>query len=177
MTVSEIAKTLALAKSTVAYHARRLGYAPDSRFARRYDWDAVRAFYEEGHSPAECRQRFGFAKDAWYQAIERGHLVPRTRASEVERYLRPGSTVTRGQVKRGLLSAGLKASRCERCGISRWRGRDLVITLHHVNGDGSDNRLENLRMLCPNCHSQTDTYGGRNRPATITMDAGMSPRA
>jgi hypothetical protein len=38
----------------------------------------------------------------------------------------------------------------------------LSMALHHVNGDGSDNRLENIKFLCPNCHAQTSNYGGRN---------------
>jgi hypothetical protein len=41
----------------------------------------------------------------------------------------------------------------------------LSLALHHRNGDGEDNRLENLELLCPNCHSQTDTFAGRNRRA------------
>jgi len=41
-------------------------------------------------------------------------------------------------------------------------GRALSIHLDHINGAGDDYRLDNLRMLCPNCHSQTETYGGRN---------------
>jgi 5-methylcytosine-specific restriction endonuclease McrA len=61
-----------------------------------------------------------------------------------------------------LLKHGLKESRCERCGITEWQGNPLNMQLHHINGDGSDNRLENIIFLCANCHSQTDTYGGRN---------------
>jgi 5-methylcytosine-specific restriction endonuclease McrA len=68
----------------------------------------------------------------------------------------------RSHLKRRLLDAGLKENRCERCGIAEWLGRPLNMHLHHINGDGLDNRLENLQMLCGNCHSQTDTYGGRN---------------
>ena len=56
-----------------------------------------------------------------------------------------------------------QAARCEECGLSEWRGKALSLELHHVNGDGLDNRLENLVLLCPNCHSQTDTWGGRNK--------------
>ena len=46
--------------------------------------------------------------------------------------------------------------------FDEWRGKPLNAQLHHKNGDGADNRLENVAFLCPNCHSQTDTYGGRN---------------
>jgi hypothetical protein len=65
------------------------------------------------------------------------------------------------------LTARLKLQRCERCGLTEWRGQPLSLELHHVNGNGSDNRLENLMLLCPNCHSQTETWGGRSkgRPA------------
>ena len=65
-----------------------------------------------------------------------------------------------------LISAGLLANRCEACGIEEWLGAPLSMALHHVNGDGQDNRLENLQMLCPNCHSQTENFAGRNRAQT-----------
>ncbi|HEY6637471.1 MAG TPA: HNH endonuclease signature motif containing protein, partial [Solirubrobacterales bacterium] len=58
--------------------------------------------------------------------------------------------------------SGPEENCCEICGIDSWLGKPLKAQLHHKNGDGSDNRLENIQFLCPNCHSQTDTYGGRN---------------
>jgi hypothetical protein len=61
-----------------------------------------------------------------------------------------------------LLAEGLKENRCEQCGISDWQGKPLNMQLHHLNGNGTENRLENVVFLCGNCHSQTDTYGGRN---------------
>jgi hypothetical protein len=57
---------------------------------------------------------------------------------------------------------------CAWCGVSEWRGRKLVLHLDHINGIHNDNRLENLRLLCPNCHSQTDTYSNRRRPQPST---------
>lgn len=47
---------------------------------------------------------------------------------------------------------------CEECGISEWNGEHLTLELEHVNGNRRDNRLENLKLLCPNCHSQTSTW-------------------
>ncbi|HEU0023199.1 MAG TPA: hypothetical protein VFQ12_01120 [Thermoleophilaceae bacterium] len=89
-------------------------------------------------------------------------MTPRDRGRSLESYLSLRTKTARGGLKRRLLAAGLKRNQCERCGIEDWRGRPLTIALHHVNGDCRDNRLENIAFLCPNCHSQTDSFGGRN---------------
>jgi transcriptional regulator with XRE-family HTH domain len=161
---AEIAVRLGVGKSTVAYHARTLDLEPDPRFARRYDWKAIRAAYEDGLSRLECMERFGFSPDAWHKAVKRGAVVPRPVALPIEEYLVAGRTTrtSRTNLKLRLLSEGLKQNRCEQCGIVEWRGESLSMQLHHLNGDGTDNRLENISFLCPNCHAQTDTYGGRN---------------
>jgi hypothetical protein len=54
-------------------------------------------------------------------------------------------------------------SKCGECGLSEWRGKSLVFELEHKNGDRSDNKRENLIALCPNCHSITGTWRGRNK--------------
>lgn len=165
LSLAEIADTLGLAKSTVCYHARRLGYAPDPRFGARYDWTAIAAFYEQGRSVNECMRHFGFSMSAWANAVARGRVTPRSRAIPAGDFLSGARTASRGQLKRRLLVEGLKMDECERCGISEWRGRALSLALHHVNGDPTDDRFENLQLLCPNCHAQTPNFSGRNRKA------------
>jgi DNA-binding CsgD family transcriptional regulator len=160
---SQVAERLHLARSTVTYHARHLGADVDARFGRRYDWSAISTFYGQGHSPAECRARFGFTKQTWHDAIARGLVAPRPARLPIARLLVAGPRRGRDHLKRRLYDAGLKLRRCERCGLTEWRDAPIALELHHANGDRYDNRLENLRILCPNCHSQTDTWAGRKR--------------
>lgn len=56
----------------------------------------------------------------------------------------------------------VKGCKCESCGIENWQGKPITLHVDHIDGNRSNNTLENLRVLCPNCHSQTDTYGHRN---------------
>lgn len=65
-------------------------------------------------------------------------------------------------LKRRLFKSGLKEKRCEHCSNTRWMGNEIPLQLDHINGIRSDNRIENLRVLCPNCHALTPTWGGRN---------------
>ncbi len=162
LTRAETAKRLGLAKGTVSYHARRLGLPIDERGARRYDWDAVQRFYDEGHSVRECVATFGFCHETWQSARKRGAIVTRPQRTPAELMFAVGQLRNRGNIKRRLLAEGLHPAACATCGISEWRGEPLSLALHHINGDRLDNRAANLELLCPNCHSQTDNYSGRN---------------
>lgn len=84
---------------------------------------------------------------------------PRSPAVSISRSQRLAVTPT---IRKRLIKAGLLLALCAECGIVTWRGHAIALELHHINGDGKDNRLENLALLCPNCHSQTDSWGGRN---------------
>jgi Zn finger protein HypA/HybF involved in hydrogenase expression len=66
-------------------------------------------------------------------------------------------------VKQRIVKQNLLEYRCAKCGINNWQGETIVLDLDHIDGNNRDNRLSNLRFLCPNCHSQTDTYKGRNK--------------
>ena len=67
------------------------------------------------------------------------------------------------KLKKRIVSAGLLEYKCECCGNKgEWNGKPLVLQLDHKDGDHNNHSLSNLRFLCPNCHSQTDTYSGKN---------------
>ena len=70
-------------------------------------------------------------------------------------------------IKARLFREGLLENRCAICGITDWQGKPLTMHLDHINGDRWDNRLENLRIICANCDTQTDTFGGRNRRRSL----------
>lgn len=128
---------------------------------RKYDWAEVQAYYDDGHSYQECYLLFGFCSAAWEKAKKRGEIRVRPPARMPLETLLSASR-SRISIKRRLLKAGLLQNRCDICGISEWLGKHLSCHVDHINGVKDDHRVANLRMLCPNCHSQTETYGGRN---------------
>ena len=81
------------------------------------------------------------------------------------------SNYSRWNLKRRLIKEGLLENKCEVCNQPpMWNGATLVLVLDHKNGKNNDHRLENLRLLCPNCHSQTPTFAGRARRLNLERD-------
>lgn len=72
------------------------------------------------------------------------------------------SHVSTQVVKRYLESESTYIHKCQICGITEWQDNIITLDLDHINGDNQDNRRENLRFICPNCHSQTNSYKGKN---------------
>lgn len=66
------------------------------------------------------------------------------------------------KLKLRLIKEGLKEEKCEVCGNIEWMGQPIPLDLHHINGDHFDNRLDNLIIVCPNCHRLTDNWGSKN---------------
>lgn len=113
-----------------------------------------------------------FVGKGWRKGDSRPALSPRRLADMLVEHS-PVDTTT---VRKRLLREGLKEQRCEACGLTEWRGRPVPLELDHINGIHDDHRLQNLRLLCPNCHALTATYRGRNkrrrackRPAQLSM--------
>lgn len=85
-----------------------------------------------------------------------------TALSDEEYFANETHRANHNTIKR-LLYRKLKEYKCEVCGISEWNGNPLKLQLHHINGNHNDNRIENLQILCPNCHTQTDNFCGKNK--------------
>lgn len=67
------------------------------------------------------------------------------------------------KLRNRLIAEGIKTNQCEICGLDEiWNGKPIVCQLDHINGDRFNHRLSNLRLVCPNCHSQTETFSGKN---------------
>jgi hypothetical protein len=148
--------------------------------APRYTEQQAREAVAASYSYAEALRRLGMCErgGSWkilkkwvgIWGIPTGHFDPRRgpaeaargRATPLEELLVVGSTMGSAKLKERLYAAGLKERRCELCGQGEeWQGRRMSLVLDHVNGERHDNRLANLRVVCPNCNATLDTHCGR----------------
>jgi hypothetical protein len=140
---------------------------PDHRFAQ-----AVRSC----HFAADVLRALGFDLSGGnYQAVRRRvtrlnldtshwHRGRPPAGRSLDSVLVPGGYTNRHRLKLRLLRAGRLQDACAICGMgARWNDQPLMLVLDHINGINNDYRMDNLRLLCPNCHSQTPTFSGRNR--------------
>jgi len=81
----------------------------------------------------------------------------------IEEYLRNEFTIQSNRLRQRLINEKVFKKECSSCHLSEWLGKDIPLELDHINGDHNDNSLDNIRLLCPNCHALTDTYRGKNK--------------
>lgn len=186
----EISRKLEVAVSTIAYHARAIGKQKYQLIRQQHDWQQIQLFYDEGHSINEIKSSFHIDSETLRGARERGELVFAERGCSDRKSLLRKTRVDRGKtscpnlvdmlivdsphatsvIRKAIKRQGLIPYHCfnEECCLHGdktpvWNGKTLVLHLDHKNGKRTDHRVENLRWLCPNCHSQTETYCGRNK--------------
>jgi hypothetical protein len=123
----------------------RLGLDPLSGSQCHIKRQAVKAGIDFKHFPG--KHVGGFAKK------------PRV-AQPLESRMIENSTIKSSELRRRLIKSGLKEAQCEGCGLREWLGKPIPLELDHVNGEHTDCRFENLKILCPNCHAVKTLYTG-----------------
>jgi 5-methylcytosine-specific restriction endonuclease McrA len=156
---------------------------------RKYNLDGLRKAVETSVSIRQVLQKLGikavggnyriFHKAVRHFGLNTGHFTGmnltgrklRPRRKALAEYLVKDSDVLSSRLKRYLLEQGTLKAVCSDCGGESWRGQPIPLELDHRNGDHRDNQLENLRLLCPNCHALTPTYRGKNRGRQLAPKA------
>lgn len=135
-----------------------------ANYKRKYNWTEIAEYYNAGNTYVDTKSKFGFAARSWEKAVIRGDIKPRHNTVNPANIL-DGTykTKNRSHLRTQLIKHNIIPYKCAECGNNGiWNDKPLALDLDHINGINNDDRIENLRFLCPNCHRQTDSYAGKN---------------
>ncbi len=103
-----------------------------------------------------------FTGQLWNKGIKTGGYEKNIR--KLEDITKENTTYSSSKLRIRLINANILKNECTSCGLGPiWNNQPITLQLDHINGNRNDNRLENLRILCPNCHTQTSTHSGKNK--------------
>lgn len=134
----------------------------------------IRTWVSEGLSKKEIAKRLGCDHDTLnrylnhfgieYKGLQnwaKGRTYKSSHYIPYAEYIQ-GKSVQTNKLRIKLLTEGVKQAVCESCGNDSWQGVPIPLEVHHIDGDKTHNTLDNLQILCPNCHALTSTYRGKN---------------
>lgn len=144
---------------------------------KKYEWnlDEIKEAVKESINLTEVLDKIGVPRQGNNSKtlrnildsnnIDYSHFTGRARSYstnyiEASEYLNSDKKIKASKLKEKLLKENLIENKCAICGITEWQNKPIVLQLHHIDGNPEHNSLENLQLLCPNCHSQTDNYCG-----------------
>jgi len=143
-------KLIVSSSLTLAEILRRLGIQAQAGNYKTLKRRLIEEHIDTQHLPIGCRN---------YKGKKISNPV------SLDNVLVEHSSYSRSSLKKRLLREGLLKNECVECGQQpEWNNKSLVLVLDHINGENDDNRLTNLRLLCPNCNSQQPTFCGRHKP-------------
>ena len=135
-----VSKSLSLAQAMINIGMNSKGrYCAMKRLIRKFNVDTSH-FRGQSHNKGKI---FGFK-------------------NPIETYFSGKKKISSNGLKQRLILENIKKHQCEKCSLTTWNGLKIPITLHHLDGNTENNQLKNLQILCPNCHSQTDSFCGKN---------------
>lgn len=170
------------------------------------DWPAVQKFYDEGNSFRDITRVMGIHNFSITRAVKRGDLISRKRGYRNDVLCEGCDFIFKRRANKRFCSqechiehswllthlprvmagtAGAKAIKrylrtlsdcCAICNLSEWMGKPIALHLDHIDGNCENNSLSNVRLLCPNCHSQTDTFSGKNIGRFVTKRSILGKR-
>jgi transposase-like protein len=180
LTILEISNEVGKSQTSVRYWIEKHGLKANGRKRRWTEEDMLTAI-RSSFTFADVLRKLGLQvrpgnyrtvkKFANENDIDLSHLKKRAtgcgkahgkggvKKKDLSEILVEGSTYNRCHLKSRLLKEGILKNKCSECGLSEtWNGKEIKMVLDHINGVNDDNRLKNLRMLCPNCNSQQKTF-------------------
>lgn len=156
----EIQGQTGCSRNTLNYHRSKLGVKLTGNV--KYDWPIIQEYYNSSElvTRANCLEKFNITSGAWTLAVKTGKIIPKYIVSLTsEQVFCENSQVARSSLKKFIEKEAFLEKKCSICqNEGNWLGNPLTLEIDHINGINNDNRRENLRWLCPNCHSQTPTY-------------------